>query len=351
MTKKILKQCIGIDCSKDELVCCFGFLNDDLVGQVKSRHTFKNTNAGFKELLLWSRKLGKGELLIFVIESTSVYHENATRYLFAHDELIAVVLPNKINFFTKSLDVKTATDKTAAEAIMLYGLQAKLRFWELPNDFFVDVRALTRERESMIEELTSLRNQIHAIEHGAALKTSTKTRLNARAELIEQQIVELENELKALIKSNKPVHERMKKVMTIKGVGLITAATILGETFGFALITSRRQLVSYSGLDVIEKTSGTSVRGKKRISRKGNRHIRKALYFPALSAVQYDENMRNNYQRLVSRHGIKMKGAVAVQRKLLELIFTIWKNESIYDEKYHEKKSGQPSLGAPTRLE
>lgn len=351
MMKNVLKQCIGIDCSKDELVCCFGFLNEDLIGQVRSRRTFSNTISGFNELLNWSEKQAKGEQLFFVIESTSVYHENITRHLFTHNQRVAVILPNKINYFTKSLDIKTATDKTAAEAIMLYGLQAKLRFWEHPNNFFVEVRSLTREREAMIDELTCLKNQLHAIDHGAASMLSTKARLNERVELIEQQIIELENELKALIKSNRTVHERMKKVMTIKGVGLITAATILGETFGFALITSRRQLVSYSGLDVIEKTSGTSVRGKKRISKRGNRHIRKALYFPALTAVKHDETMKNSYQRLVSKHGIKMKGAVAIQRKLLELIFTIWKNESIYDEKYHEKKSGQPSLVAPTRLE
>lgn len=351
MGKNILKQCIGIDCAKDELVCCFGYLNDNLVGQVKSRHVFKNNNSGFAKLLEWSKKLCKEESFYFVIEATGVYHENATRYLFNQNQKVAVVLPNKINFFAKTLDVRTVTDKTAAEAIMLYGLQANLRFWEQPNDFFVDVRSLTRERESINDELIKLKNQVHAIEHGATNRLSTKERINARIKLLEEQMVELELELKELVKSNKEVNDRIKKVMTIKGVGFITAVTILGETFGFALITSRKQLVSYSGLDVIEKSSGTSVRGKKRISRKGNRHIRKALYFPGLSATQYDQTMNKKYQKLVDKHGIKMKGAVAIQRKLLELIFTLWKNNTEYDRDYPNKKSGQPSLAALTRLE
>ena len=132
-----------------------------------------------------------------------------------------------------------------------------------------------------------------------------------------------------------------------KGIGLITSATVLGETNGFKEIENKRQLTSYSGYDVIRKDSGTSVMSKPRISKRGNRHIRKAMYFPALTAIKHDSNQKDHYIRMVQKHGIKMKGAVAIQRKLLILMYTLWKKKEFYDPDYDkdlDQKIGQLTL-------
>jgi len=87
--------------------------------------------------------------------------------------------------------------------------------------------------------------------------------------------------------------------------------------------------VSYAGLDVIKKESGTSIRGRSHISKKGNPHLRQCLHFPAFTAVKYNKPLKNLHERIVERQAIKMKGYVAVQRKLLMLMYTLWnKNES-----------------------
>ena len=93
-------------------------------------------------------------------------------------------------------------------------------------------------------------------------------------------------------------------------------------------------MASYAGLDVKEKQSGTSVKGKPRISKKGNRYLRKAMHLPALAAIRHDERFKAIFARLVGKHGIKMKAAVAVQRKLLEMIYTLYKTNKIYDPHY-----------------
>ena len=93
-------------------------------------------------------------------------------------------------------------------------------------------------------------------------------------------------------------------------------------------------MTSYAGLDIKEKLSGTSVKGKPRISKKGNKHLRKAMYMPALAAIRYDGRFKVLFTRLVSRHGIKMKAAVAVQRKLLEMIYTVYKTNTVFDKEY-----------------
>jgi transposase len=100
-------------------------------------------------------------------------------------------------------------------------------------------------------------------------------------------------------------------------------------------------VVSYAGLDVREKQSGTSIKGKPRISKKGNKYLRKAMHFPVLTAIRRDERYKAVYARLISKHGIKMKAAVAVQRKLLELIYTIFKTKAPYDKDYLQKTREQ----------
>lgn len=123
-------------------------------------------------------------------------------------------------------------------------------------------------------------------------------------------------------------------ICSIPGISLLTAAIILGETNGFELIRNKRQLASYAGFDVKEKESGTSVKKKPKISKKGNRHLRKALHLPALCAIKYDERFKAIFARLVAKHGIKMKAAVAVQRKLLEMAYTMYKTNNKYDKNY-----------------
>jgi transposase len=88
---------------------------------------------------------------------------------------------------------------------------------------------------------------------------------------------------------------------------------------------------------VKEKQSGTSVKGKPKISKRGNRHLRKAMHMPALTAIRHDERFKAIFVRLVSKHGIKMKAAVAVQRKLLGLTYILWNTNTQYDPKYLQK--------------
>lgn len=115
------------------------------------------------------------------------------------------------------------------------------------------------------------------------------------------------------------VKKEVDRMMSIPGVGELTAVIILAETYGFELIRNKKQLSSYAGLDVKEKQSGTFIKGKPRISKKGNRSLRRAMHFPAMAAVKWDENFKEIYARIVSTHGIKMKALIAVQRKLLEM--------------------------------
>lgn len=154
-----------------------------------------------------------------------------------------------------------------------------------------------------------------------------------------KQEKEIKQDIKEIVSENKDLEQEVRIMSSIPGVGELTAIIVLAETNGFELIRSKKQLTSYAGLDVKEKQSGTSVKGKPKISKKGNRSLRKAMYLPALSAVKWDERFKAIYARIVGRNGIKMKGLVAVQRKLLEMMYILFKNKNTYDTHYLEKEN------------
>jgi transposase len=270
----------------------------------------------------------------FVMEATGVYHESLAYFLDAGADEVSIVLPTKISHYARTLDTKTITDKTASQAIARFGLERTLDLWHMPNPLFKKMRQLTRERDQLTQELVVLKNQLHAEQAEAQPNKKSMERTKKRIALIKKQIPEILVELKELVAENKELKKLVDLLCTIVGVGMITAVTVLGETNGFELIRNKRQLTSYTGLDVREKQSGTSVRGKAMISKRGNKYLRKAMYMPALAAIRHDERFKAVYARLVGKHGIKMKAAVAIQRKLLEMMFTVYRTQKAYDSNY-----------------
>jgi transposase len=243
-------------------------------------------------------------------------------------------MPSKISNYQKTLEIKTITDKTASEVIANFGLDRNLNTWQKPKQLYRDLRHVTRERGQLIEERTALKNQLHAEQSEAFPDKKSIARIQERINLTNKQEKEIMKEISDFINQDEQIRKLAMLMGSIPGVGLLTVAIILSETNGFDLIRNKKQLTSYAGLDVKEKQSGTSVKGKPKISKKGNRYLRKAMHFPALTAIRHDERFKAIYARIVGKHGIKMKAAVAVQRKLLELTYTIYKTNKPYDKEY-----------------
>ncbi len=186
-----------------------------------------------------------------------------------------------------------------------------------------------------------VKNMLHAEQSEAEPNPSSVSRLKARIQFLNKQEFQVKKELDIWVESQSELKKDVQNICTIPGVGKLTAVIALAETNGFNLIRNKKQLTSYAGLDVKEKLSGTSVKGKSRISKKGNTALRKAMHLPSLSAIKHDERFKEVYVRLVSRHGVKMKAIVAVQRKLLELIYLVHKNKTVYQKDYEKNKRVQ----------
>lgn len=345
-----LKQTAGIDCGMQELVVSFGMLLSNGNFIYKLTKSFVNSIKGFKQLLQWIDEISSKETpVLYVMEATGVYHEKLAYYLIANEQRVSIVLPNKVNAFAKTCISKKQDDQQASKVLAEFGCVKQLDVWQPPHSLFASLKQLTREKYQLQQELTIIKNQLHAEQVKAITVLASIKRMKARCRLIEKQIIEVEKEIIDTLNQDAVIKEKIEKVCTIPGVGLQTAVTVIAETNGFNLIRNSRQLVSYAGLDVIQKKSGTSVRGRMHISKRGNPHLRHSLHFPSFSAVRYNLPMQNLYNRIVEKQAIKMKAYVAVQRKMLMLIYTLWKKNEMYNPSI--KFLEQPVEAALTELD
>ena len=331
---QILKQSVGIDVSKDELVACFGSLNSELKQNVSTATSFKNNPAGFKSLVNWANKLADNNLSVwFVMEATGVYYENLAYFLSDNGFQLTVLLPNKIKNYMRTLDNKSKTDSLDAYAITLFGLEKTLKKWQLPDNLFKKLKELTREYSNIKSQSTQAKNRVHAKEHSHKPTAETLKRIKEQLILYNKQLKEIQSQIEKLVEQDIELYNKISKIQKIEGVGLMTIVTIIAETNGFELVESAKQLTSYAGIDIVHNQSGYSVR-KTRISKKGNGYLRHALYMPALSAAKHNDKLKQIYIRLVIKKNIKKIAVIALMRKLLLLIYTLWKKNVEYIPNY-----------------
>lgn len=327
--------CVGIDISKASFVACVCQRSSDYSLHFSSTKEFKNGKTGFNQLLRWVRstKQASGSELCFLMEATGVYHQALAHHLFKIKQRVHVVLPNTSKHFFASLNLKTKTDAVDAKVLSRFGVERQHRPWSPPNPVMAELRAYTRYILQLKQQKTALNNIQKSKECAVQIPKAILRSNRSLVATIDKRIEYCRSQIRNILSQHPELQQRVERLCTIKGVGLMTIVTILAETDGFHSFTSVKQVVSYAGYDVVQNESGTSVHGKSRISKKGNNYIREALYFPAMVAARHNHQQKAFYLRVVQNKASKMIANVAVQRKLLSLIFSLWKSGETYDPK------------------
>ena len=334
-----LKYSAGLDIASKKIDICMSVIDSNQRVIIVSSKSFLNTLNGFKDMHEWIVKNHKEKEvpLVLCMEATGVYHENCALYFSERKYKTSIILPNKAKHYLISLGLKSKNDSIDAKGLSKMGAEQCLELWQPMGKFFYELRQYTRQYQNLQEQKTVFNNQLHALEHSMFKSKKMIKQQQDTIKLFDKQLKELEKLMKNLIDSDEVIKQKVSNICKIKGIGMLTAATILAETNGFELFKNYKQLVSYSGFDVVERESGTST-GKTKISKKGNGHIRRALFMPAFTAVRYKEKpVVDLYNRTFEKHGIKMKSYVAAQKKLLVLIYHIWKKNEEYNPDYKEK--------------
>lgn len=334
----VLKESLGIDVSKDTLSFCLGRVLSTMEKEFAVGKDITNDKSGFKKLVSWLKKESKHkDCPTIVMEATGVYHEAVAHYLHSLGYKVCIMQSGRVKRYAQSLDQKSKTDALDSRMLAMLGCERTLKAWDPPSPTLQELRALSRERSSLVRDKIGLKNRFDAFERGAYDDKRIVRRFKKRIQLLEQQIADIEQEMHELVESDKQLSRGMSYIQSIPGVSFISVATVVGETLGFATVENGKQLTSYVGYDVVIRDSG-SFKGKQRISKKGNKNIRAILHMPSMAAVRVNPTLKPFYERLKPNKIKPIIALVAVQRKLLILMYTLWKNEEFYDMDFEQKK-------------
>jgi transposase len=315
----------GIDVSAKTLAVAVQQRED----QPYQEREFANTSSGHKALLAW---LGKWKAPVRVtLEATGTYSlDLAVRLDQAEGVELAVANPKDALRFAQTLR-RSKTDAADARTLAEYSRRMRFTAWTAPTRAQLQLRAVARHLDDLTEERTQWLNRLHAAKGSAATPRCVIADIKRSLAALEKRVVALRSEAMELIHADATLERRFQLLVSIPGIAAISALRLLAELGLLTPGMSVRQWVAYSGLDPAHHVSGNSVRRPSRISRAGNRHLRHALFMPALVASKHDPHLKAFYTALIQRHKAKMQALIAVARKMLHAIYGIFKTDTPYN--------------------
>ena len=298
-------------------------------GQPDAVREFANTAAGHQALLRWLESAGRAVRVC--LEATGLYGLDLALTLEAAGVALMVANPRAVRHFAQALMRRSKTDRLDAAVLTEYAARLPFQPWRPPSPSALKLLAVARRLEDLTEMHAAEKNRLHAASLSAALPSILRRDVQRSLATLERAAQRLTRAAQEFIAADPPLAERDQLLLSIPGLGPTSALHVLAELLLLGPDLDVRQWVAYAGLDPRQYTSGSSVHKKARISKAGNKHLRRALYMPALVAVRHDPHLRAFYEHLVERGKTKLQALVAVMRKLLHAIYGIFKHHQPYD--------------------
>jgi transposase len=313
----------GIDVGAEELVLVIR-----KNGKPFDPQKFANSPADRARLV---KKLVKLPGIIVCLEATGVYHFDLSIALHDAGVLLMVVNPKASHNFAKVLMKNTKTDAVDADTLAEYAARMDFVAWARPSDEAIALRSFARRINALTGQKADAKNYLHALITTQETPKSVLRDAHLAIAQLEKRIDRLTAEALILIGKHAELERILTLLIGIKGIAETSAIALMGELLLLPPGLSHREWVKFAGLDPQAFDSGKSVHKKTRISKAGNRHIRSALYMPALSAKQHDPHVRAYFQHLVANGKTPLQAVCAVMRKLLHAIHGMLKHDKPFD--------------------
>jgi transposase len=322
-----MKFILGIDIAKDKFDCCLLFEGRKL------HQEFLNDRRGFKQLLRWLHKAGAAPAELWAcMEATGIYGETLLRFLFASGLKVSKVNPAQIKYYAHSLLSRNKTDRQDAFIIAEFARErsatGQLRLWQPPSPAIARLRQLTR--------LLAARKGQRAREKRRAKMVDPILRVHTRAMLraFQKQIEAIQAQIDALIASGAELKRRYDLLRTIPCVGPVTAQTVLAELP--EQIANARAAAAYAGVTPRREDSGQK-KGRARLSKTGNTHLRQALYMPASSGRKTNPRLQACAQRLADKGKTRKQAIGACMHLLLRLCVGVMASGKAFDPHWQKQ--------------
>lgn len=289
-------------------------------------HVFPNTPAGITALLAWLPAHG-GAQVHGCLEATGTYGDAVAQQLHDAGHVVSIVNPAVLKAFRQSTLTRTKNDRTDAQLLARYAALHHPKAWVPPSPELRELQALARRLESLLQLRQQESNRLASAERSSLVAESIQIMLTA----LDQEIARVEQLLKDHLQQHPDLKSQHALLRSIPGIGDKTATTLLAECGDLAGFTNARALAAFAGLTPKQHQSGTSVHAKPRLSKIGSDRLRKALYFPALTARRYNPVVKAFCDQLAARGKHTMVVLGAAMRKLLHLAYGVLKSGKPFD--------------------
>jgi transposase len=316
---------VGVDVDSEKLVSAM-----QRAGERLPLATFANTAAGHRKFIHWATKGGRPARVC--LEATGIYSlEFALALHHAKNLEVMVVNPRAIKDFTRACMQRAKTDAVDAGGILDYLERMPFTAWRPPAPEVLELQAINRRIVQLNTELTREKNRRHAAEFAGPGADAIANDIEVNIRHLERRLERMHETGLTLVRKTPALAAKLAHLVSTKGIADASAMRLLAELLVLPDDLAAPQWVAHAGLDPRPYDSGTSIHRPRRISKVGNRHLRAALYMPALVAIQHDPNIQAFYNKLVVAGKKPKQAVVAVMRKLLHAIWGMLKHDQDFD--------------------
>ncbi len=320
-----MSLCVGIDIAKLKFDVAV------LVGSKWRARQFDNNATGFAGCLRWAQSLAGHAPLHICMEATGHYYEALAIYCAERGVMVSVVNPFQIAQFAKATGERNKTDRQDAKTIARFAATQSPPAWQAPPEHTRVLRDLLRRLEGLLDMERQEKNR-----RGVASLT-IQASIDAILMALAEQIKTVKVAIAEHIDRHPDLREEAKRLDSIPGVGTATITLVLAE-LPISVRQDVRRADAFTGLAPRRIESGTSVKGRSRLSKQGASRLRKGLYFPAIVACKHNPVVKAFYQRMLQNGLTKKQAVCAAMRKLLHLIIGVLKSGKPFDPSLHNIK-------------
>lgn len=303
----------GVDVSKDELVVALRRATE-----TAAEFSLPNTARGHQQLIRRLRQ--EGGCVLLLMEATGNYYLDPASAMHKAGIPLVVINPRQARSFADSLNRRAKTDQVDARVLAEAAQKLNLPLWQPPLPEQLKLRCLMRRLSELKERKATERNRLSASKASKLIDADVRRSILRQIKSIEQEIALLQKQAMLLVQDNADLHRSFKLLRSMKGIGELSALSILAELCCAPSGLSCRQWVAWAGLDPRPRDSGKH-RSERTISRMGNKRLRNSLFMPALVASHNKGVIQDYYQRMLSRGKAKMVALCATMRKMLHAIW------------------------------
>lgn len=299
---------------------------------------FDNDAQGMKALHKWLKKLKVSfdENTLLVIENTGVYHRVVWEYCSTHD--LPLYIGNAAHIKWSLGLVRGKNDKVDSQRLCSYAFKNadELKASPVLNPVFLKLKDMMTSRSRLLAQFNSIKVYLNELklsnskETQAVIEQAHKTAIEG----IKQSIKYVEKQIQQIIKENQAIETNYKLLMSVPGIGHLTAVYIICCTNNFICKITGKQLCSYAGVAPFGNTSGTSIKGREKVHKMANKELKKLLHMGAVSAITHYPEFRDYYDRKIKEGKHPQVVLNAIRSKIALRAVAVVNSKKVYVNNY-----------------